>query len=561
MTERSNLRTGGQILIETLKLHGVDTVFCVPGESYLAALDAFFDAQAEIRLITCRHENGAAFMAEAYGKLTGRPGVCFVTRGPGASNASIGVHTGFLDSTPMVLFVGQVPRDHLEREALQEVDLRRMYGPLTKWATQIDSARRIPEMVSRAFHLAVSGRPGPVALALPQDMLAERAEVADAGTYKAVQAHPGADDLARMRELLANARRPVMMVGGSGWTREASADILAFAEANNLATVCSVRCQDRFDNRHRNYAGDVTFGTNPPLLERLAAADLVLVVGPRLGAVESQGYSLFQVPRPRQRLIHVHPGAEELGRVYQADVMINSGMPPFAAAARALEPVDSSAWTEWAAESRADYLAALEPDPCPGELDMGEVMKVVGELLPRDAIIVNDAGNFSGWAHRFYQFSVYPSQLAPACGSMGYGLPAAIAAKVVAPERTVVCFVGDGGFLMTGSELATAFQQELDPVVLLVNNGLYGSIRMDQERDYPGRVIATNLANPDFTAYAAAFGAHSEVVERTEDFAPAFERALGAGRAAVLELKLDPEAITTRTTLSQIRATAQGRSQ
>ena len=559
MRERGNLRTGGQILIDALRVHGVDTVFCVPGESYLEALDAFYDARHDIRLITCRHESGAAFMAEAYGKLTGRPGVCFVTRGPGACNASIGVHTGLQDSTPMVLLIGQVARDRVEREALQELDFRRLYGVLSKWVAQIDSPRRIPEMVSHAFHLAVSGRPGPVVLALPEDMLVERACVADAGAYQVVQASPGAEDLARMRELLARAQRPVMMVGGGGWTTRASVDIVAFAEANNLPTACSFRCQDRFDNRHGNYVGDVGFYGNPKLFERLEEADLVLVVGPRLGQATTLGYTLFQVPRPRQRLIHVHAGSDELGRVYQADLMINSGMPQFAAAARALPPVDGSAWAAWAAEAREDYLAALEPGPCPGDLDMGEVMKVLGRRLPTDAIVTIDGGNFSGWAHRFHQFGVYPSQLGPTNGAMGYGIPAAIAAKAVEPERVVVCFVGDGGFLMTGSELATAMREGLDPVVLVINNGMYGTIRMNQEQSYPGRVIATDLTNPDFAAYAAAFGAYGEVVERTADFAAALDRALGAGRAAVLELKLDAEAIGTRTTLSAIRAAAEAK--
>jgi acetolactate synthase-1/2/3 large subunit len=557
MSEQVKPRTGGQILVDALRVHGVDTVFCVPGESYLAALDALYDVGNEVRLVTCRHESGAAFMAEAYGKLTGRPGVCFVTRGPGACNASIGFHTGLQDSTPMVLFIGQVDRDFSEREALQEIEFRRMYGELSKWVAQIEDPARIPEMVSRAFHLAVAGRPGPVVLALPEDMLREEAEVADTAPYRVVQASPAAADLERLRELLARAQRPMMVLGGGGWTLRARADIMAFAEANGLPATCAFRNQDRFDNRHPNYAGEVAIGTNPKLLERLANADLVLAVGPRLGEVTSQRYKLFEAPNPRQPLVHVHPGAEELGRVYQGELLINAGMAQFAAAARALEPVDASARSAWIEAARADYLANLEPDPVPGDLDMYEVVRILGEKLPDDAILVNDAGNFSGWAHRYFQYRDFPSQLGPTNGAMGYGLPAAIAAKTVHPGRKVVCFSGDGGFLMTGSELATARQQGLDPVVLVINNGLYGTIRMNQEQFHPGRVIGSELANPDFVAYAASFGAFAEKVSRTEEFEPALERALSAGRAAVLELVLDPEAITTRTSLSAIRSAAE----
>jgi acetolactate synthase-1/2/3 large subunit len=558
MSERSNLRSGGQILIDALKVHRVDTVFCVPGESYLEALDAFYDARQAIRLVTCRHESGATFMAEAYGKLTGRPGVSFVTRGPGACNGSIGLHTGLQDSTPMVLFVGQVGRGLSTREALQEIDFRHMYGPLAKWVGQVEDPARIPEMVSHAFHLAVSGRPGPVVLVLPEDMLRERAAALDTGSYAKVQASPAAQDLERLRELLAAARRPLMVVGGGGWTAEACADIMAFAEANDLPTACSFRCQDRFDNRHRNYIGDLAFGGNPALFKRAREADLVLAAGPRLGEVTTQGYTLLEAPNPRQTLIHVHAGAEELGRVFQAELMINAGPLQFAAAARALEPVDAAAWAVWAREGHEGYLANLEPDPCPGDLDMGAVMKTLEERLPADAIVANDGGNFSGWVHRFHRYTVYPSQLGPTNGAMGYGLPAAIAAKVTCPERQVICFSGDGGFLMTGNELATAMQENLALVVLVINNGLFGTIRMHQERDHPGRIIATDLVNPDFAAYAASFGAHGETVERTEDFAPAFERAMGCGGPALLDLRIDPEAITTRTTLSALRAAAEG---
>ena len=497
MSQQEKPRSGGQILIDALRVHGVDTVFCVPGESYLAALDALYDAGNEIRLVTCRHESGAAFMAEAYGKLTGRPGVCFVTRGPGACNASIGLHTALQDSTPLVLFIGQVDRGYSEREALQEIEFRRMYGELSKWVAQIEDPARIPELVSRAFHLAVAGRPGPVVLVLPEDMLREEAEVADTAPYKVVQASPAAADLERLRQLLAASERPMMVLGGGGWTPRARADIMAFAEANGLPATCAFRNQDRFDNRHPNYAGEVAIGSNPKLLERLANADLVLAVGPRLGEITSQRYELFEVPNPSQPLVHVHPGAEELGRVFQGELLINAGMPQFAAAARALEPNDAGARSAWIEAARADYLANLEPGPVVGDLDMFEVVRILGEKLPDDAIIATDAGNFSGWSHRYFQYRDFPSQLGPTNGAMGYGLPAAIAAKTVHPGRKVVCFSGDGGFLMTGSELATAKQQGLDPVVLVINNGTYGTIRMNQEHSYPGRVIGTDLANPD----------------------------------------------------------------
>lgn len=556
MREGTNLRTGGQILVDALKIHGVDMAFCVPGESYLAVLDALYDAHDAIRLITCRQEGGAANMAEAYGKLTGRPGICFVTRGPGATNASIGVHTAFQDSTPMILFVGQVARDQVEREAFQEIDFRRMFGPLTKWVAQIDDATRIPELVSQAFHRAVAGRPGPVVIALPEDMLTDRVAVADAGPYKIVRPHPGAADLAAMRDRLAAAERPFMILGGGGWDARAVTDIAAFAEANDLPVGASFRCQDLFDNAHRNYAGDVGIGINPALAERIRNADLLLVVGARLGEMTTSGYTLVEVPRPKQTLIHVHAGAEELGRVYQADLPINAGMAQFAAAARALPPVDSAAWRKWTADARADYLANLEAPQIPGSLQMGEVMAYLRERLPADAILTNGAGNFATWLHRFYQYRTFRTQLAPTSGAMGYGVPAAVAAKAVHPDRPVVCFSGDGDFLMNGQELATAVQYGLDIVILVINNGMYGTIRMHQERRYPGRISGTDLVNPDFAAYARAFGAHGETVEKTAEFAPAFERAMKAGRPALIELRLDPEAITPRTTLSRIRADA-----
>jgi acetolactate synthase I/II/III large subunit len=550
------MRTGAQILVDQLRIHGVDTVFCVPGESYIAALDALREARGEIRLLTCRQEGGAANMADAYGKLTGRPGICFVTRGPGATNASIGVHTAFQDSTPLILFMGQVARGHRGREGFQEVDVDRMFDRQSKWAAEIVDPARIPELVSRAFHAAASGRPGPVVLALPEDLLSEPCDAPDAGPYKVVQAHPGADDLDAVRELLAGAERPLMLVGGGTWSAAASRDVLAFAEANGLPTAAAFRWQDCFDNRHRLYVGEVGIAVNPALARRIEEADVLLVVGPRLGEATTSGYTLVDVPRPRQRLVHVHPGADELGRVYQADVLVNSGLPQFCAAAAGLEPVDGSRWAAWAEAARADYLANIEPLPAPGDVNVSEIVAWLRERLPPDAIVTNGAGNYTVWAHRFYQFSRFRTQLAPTSGAMGYGVPAAVAAKLVHSDRIVVCFSGDGDFLMSGHELATAVQYELPVVILVVNNGMYGTIRMHQERQFPGQVYGTDLVNPDFVAYARAFGAHGALVERTESFEPAFERALEFGRPAVLELRVDPEAITPRATLTQIREAA-----
>ncbi len=550
-------RSGGQILVDQLRLHGADTVFCVPGESYIAALDALREARDAIRLITCRQEGGAANMAEAYGKLTGRPGLCFVTRGPGATNASVGVHTAFQDSTPMILLMGQVARGARGREAFQEVDVDRIFDGQSKWAAEIDDPVRIPELLARAFSVATSGRPGPVVLALPEDMLVERCDVDDAAPYRAVQAYPGSDDLARLRELLARAERPLAIVGGGGWTEQASADLLAFVEANGLPTGASFRCQDYLDNRSSCYVGDVGLAINPALAQRVREADLLLALGTRLGESTTSGYTLVEAPRPRQRLVHAHPGIEELGRVYQAELAIVSGLPELCAALRRLEPVDGGRWAGWAADGRADFLAHSSPLPSPGPVNVSEVVGYLSERLPDDAILTNGAGNFTVWAHRFYRFRRYRTQLAPTSGAMGYGVPAAVAARVVHPGRVVVCLSGDGDFLMNGQELATAIHYELPIVVVLVNNGMYGTIRMHQERQFPGRPYGTDLVNPDFAAYARAFGAHGEVVERTEDFPPAFERSLATGQPALIELRVDPEAITPRASLTEIREQAE----
>lgn len=556
MAEPSNLRSGGQILIDALKIHGVDTAFCVPGESYLAALDALHDARDQINLIVCRQEGGAAYMAEAYGKMTGRPGICFVTRGPGATNASVGVHTAFQDSTPMILFIGQVARDQVEREAFQEIDFRRMFGQMAKWVAEIDDAARIPEYVSQAFHRAMNGRPGPVVLALPEDMLTDRVGVADAGCYKPVRPSPSAAQMQGLLSRLSRAKRPLMILGGGGWSAEAVVDIRSFVEAMNLSVGCSFRCQDLFDNLHPNYAGDIGIGINPKLADRVKEADLLLVVGARLGEMTTSGYTLLNIPVPRQELIHVHASAEELGRVYQAALPINAGMAEFAAMAKALPPLPSRAWDAETKAAHADYLAWSTPPQVEGPVQMGEIMAWLERRLPEDAIMTNGAGNYATWLHRFHRHRRFRTQLAPTNGSMGYGVPAAVAAKLAAPNRMVVSFNGDGCYMMNGQELATAIQYGLPVIFLVINNGTYGTIRMHQERSYPGRVSGTDLVSPDFVALAKAYGAHGELVEKTADFAPAFDRCVAAGKPALIEVRLSAEVLTPRQTLSQIRAAA-----
>ena len=545
-------RSGGKILVDQLELHGAELAFCVPGESYLAVLDALHDAP--IRLVTCRHEAAAANMAEAYGKLTGKPGICLVTRAPGATHASIGVHTAHQDSTPLILLIGQVGRDMSEREAFQEIDYRRMFNPFAKWVAQIDRAERIPELLARAFTVATAGRPGPVVLALPEDMLVDEVEVPDARPYLRVRTHPGADDLARLRGLVAGAERPLAIAGGGGWTEQAGRDLVAFCEASALPVATSFRCQDHVDNLSPVYAGHVGVGIDQKLARRVRDADLLLVVGARLGEMTTGGYTLVEPPLSRQALVHVHAGAEELGRVFQPTLPIHAGSPEFAAAlAACVTGTQSPSRRVLVEEAHADFLATLEPVSPPGELNLSEVVRTLSERLPDDAIWTIGAGNFAIWAHRFHAFRRYHTQLAATSGAMGYGVPAAIAAKILHPERTVVCFAGDGDFLMSGQELATATQEGAAVLFLVVDNGMYGTIRMHQERKYPGRTVGTSLTNPDFAAYATSFGAQGELVERTEEFAPALERALAAGRPALLHLRVDPEAITPQTTLSALR--------
>jgi acetolactate synthase-1/2/3 large subunit len=554
MSERS--RTGGQILVDQLVSHGVEHIFCVPGESYLAALDALHDAS--IPVTVCRQEGGAAMMAEAYGKLTGKPGICFVTRGPGATNASPGIHIARQDSSPMILFVGQVGRDMREREAFQELDYRAVFGSVAKWVTEVDDASRFPELVSRAFHVATSGRPGPVVIALPEDTLTDLATVADAPRFEPVETHPGLTQMAELQKLLWAAERPIAILGGSRWSATAVQRFERFAERFALPVSCSWRRQMLFHADHPSYAGDLGLGVNPKLLKSIQDSDLVLLVGGRMSEIPSQGYTLLEIPAPKQKLVHVHPDPDELGRVYRPHLAINASPTAFTAALEGVQPPTEIRWRERAAQAHADYLAWSDPSPIrtPGALQMGQVMAHLRKVLPRDSIFCNGAGNFATWIHRFWPFGGYGTQLAPTSGSMGYGVPAAIGAKRFWPDRTVVCFAGDGDFLMNGQEFATAVQYELPVLILVIDNGMYGTIRMHQEKHYPGRVSATLLKNPDFAAYARAFGGHGERVERTEEFAPALERAMASGTPAILHCLIDPETITPATTLTAIREKA-----
>ncbi len=548
-------RSGGQILADQLAIQGADMVFCVPGESYIDVIDGLYNHANKIRMINTRHEGGASNMAEAYGKLTGRPGICMVTRGPGATNASIGLHTAFQDSTPMIMFIGQVARDMVDREAFQELDYRRVFGEMAKWVAQIDDVLRIPEYISRAYHTALSGRPGPVVLALPEDMLTDTAIIADIS--RAAVAPPIAPSAAAMSDLsamLAEATRPFMIVGGATWTQAAVSNIQEFAKANGIPVGVSLRSQDCFDNRHPNYAGDVGIAVNPKLAERIRQSDLLLVVGPRLGEMTTQGYSLLDLPEPSQKMVHVHPGIEELGRVFLPDLAINATMPEFAKLASALAPFSAPDREDWVTSAHADYLERIKPTEVPGPVNMGKIVSYLNSKLPEDAILTAGAGNYTVWAHRFFQHKSFRTQLAPTSGAMGYSVPAAISAKLTAPERMVVSFNGDGCFMMLGQELATAMQFNAPVIFLIVNNGMLGTIRMHQEHGYPSRVYATSLANPDFAALAEAYGAYGEKVVRTGDFAYAFDRAVASGKPAVLEMMVDPEVLTPEKTLSAARA-------
>ena len=551
MRAKDNLRTAAEVLVDQLIVHGVRHVFCVPGESYLAVLDAFHDSALDVTV--CRQEGGACMMAEAVGKVTGRPGVCFVTRGPGATNASPGIHIARQDSTPLVMFVGQIGRDMREREAFQELDYRAVFGSMTKWATEIDDPARVPEIVSRAFHTAANGRPGPVVVAIPEDMLTERVAVADAPPFALIETSPGPDEMAKFAGMLSAARAPIMLLGGSRWSQAASDAVARFAQKHALPVATTFRRAHLFDALHPCYAGDLGIGPNPKLIERIKGADLVVLVGGRLGELPSQSYTLFDIPRPQVPLVHVHPGAEELGRVYSPNLAIHATPTAFAAA---LEKLELPRPLRGAADAaHADYLAWTEkPTEQPGAVNFGAVMVWLRDNLPPDAIICNGAGNYAAWIHRFLRMRRFGQHVAPTAGSMGFGVPAAVAMKRLYPERPVVCIAGDGDFLMNGQEFATAVQYDLPFTIIISDNGQYGTIRMHQEREYPGRVSATELRNPDFPAYARAFGGFGISVERTEDFPAAFKEAQASGKPAIIRLKIDPEAITPTTTLAKIRA-------
>jgi acetolactate synthase-1/2/3 large subunit len=551
------MRNGGRILVDQLSVHGVTDIFCVPGESYLAVLDALHDAN--MRVTVCRQEGGAAFMAEAVGKLTGRPGIAMVTRGPGAMNAAHGIHVAAQDSTPLILFIGQVARDMKEREAFQEMDYKAVFGSFAKWVVEIDRAERIPELVSRAFHVATQGRPGPVVVALPEDMLTEAAEVADAPPYRPAASLPGPEAMQALARRLAQAERPMLLLGGSGWSEQAVARMVAFAERFELPAAVSFRRQMLFPADHANFAGDLGLAPNPRLVARLKESDLILLVGGRLSETPSQGYELLPIPGDGSRLVHVHAGAEELNRVYRAGLAILASPEGFCAALEGLAPDAPPAWRGSAAAAHADYLAWSDTAPIksPGDLQMAEVMAHLKKTLPADAILCNGAGNYASWLHRFWPYRSFGGQLAPTCGSMGYGVPASVGAKRAMGQRTVLSFAGDGCFLMNGQEFATAVQYGLAVIFVVIDNGMYGTIRMHQEREYPGRVSATELTNPDFAALARAYGGHGETVRRTEEFAPALERAMASGRPAIIHCHLHPEAITPTRTLSEIRAASQ----
>jgi acetolactate synthase I/II/III large subunit len=553
------MRSGGRILVANLLAQRATLAFGVPGESYLAVLDALHDAAACLRFVVCRHEGGAAYMAEAFGKLTGRPGILLVTRGPGASNAAVGLHTAMQDSTPLIAFVGQVGSGTVDREAFQEIDYRRMYGSVAKWVAQIDRAERIPEYVAHAYRVAMSGRPGPVVLALPEDMLAADADVADAPYVEAIAAAAARDDVRRVEAMLHDAQRPLVIVGGSRWDDAARRALVRFAEASQLPIACAFRRQDVFDNAHPLYAGDVGIGINPKLAMRVREADVLLVIGERLGEMTTSGYTLLDVPVPSQTLVHVHPDAMKLGRVYQPALAIAATPGAF------LTAIDGSAvlpatQRDAATRAHADYDAWRAPRHVPGDVDLWQVAQWLDERLPADAVMTNGAGNYTAWVHRLFRYGGGRRQLAPYSGSMGYGVPSAVAAKLVHPERVVVSWNGDGCFLMNGQEMATAVQYGLAIVFVVIDNGMYGTIRMHQEREYPGRVVGTDLVNPDFAQLARAYGAHGETVLETAGFAPAFERALASGRPCLLHVKIDPQAITMNASLDAVRKQGEQRS-
>ena len=556
-------QAAGHLIVECLVAQGVEVAFGVPGESYLAVLDGFHAYRDQIRFVTNRQEGGAAFMAEAQGKLTGRPGVCFVTRGPGATNASIGVHTAFQDSTPMVLFVGDVASDMRDREAFQEVDYCSFFGPSTKGfakrVERIDDARRIPEYVARAFATAMNGRPGPVVLVLPEDMLVQEVDVAPLPRVDAVEAWSDPGALRSLRELLLKSERPLVIAGGGGWTQQAAQALQRFAENWKLPVANAFRFQDTFDNHHPQYAGDVGIAPNPKLAQRVKDSDLIIAIGPRLGEMTTGGYTLLEAPRTRQKLVHLHASAEELNRVYQADLAINATMNAAARSLEVLSAPPSVPWESWTQGCQADYLANLQPQALPGDIDMPAIVATLQKHLPADAVVTNGAGNFASWVHRFWRYTGlatgHKTQLAPTNGAMGYGVPAGIAAAILT-GRTVFTIAGDGDFLMNGQELATAVQHGAKTIIVLLNNSMYGTIRMHQEREYPQHVSGSQLQNPDFAALARAYGYAGVRITRTAEFEVELKAALARAEGTLIEVTLNPEVITTRGTLSAITQTA-----
>ena len=546
------MRHGGKVLIDQLEAQGVTTAFTVPGESFLAALDGLHDSN-RIKTIVCRQEGGASMMAEASGKLTGDPGICFVTRGPGAANAMSGLHVARQDSTPMVAFVGMPSLGHEDREAFQEIEIKQLFTSFVKWAAVVRDPHRIPEYVSHAFHLARSGRPGPVVLGLPEDVLAAETAVTDAKPARIAEPQPAAADIDALQRRLEAASRPLLIVGGPGWSAAIQRQIEAFAARFDLPTAAAFRYQDYLDNRHPCYVGCVGIGVDAALAAAVKDADLLIVIGARLGEMTTSGYTLLDIPNPAAYLVHVHPSADELGSVYRADLPIAATAGALVARLGALKPPATIGWSVRRAALRAAYEKTLEPIALPGAVKLAEVMRTLSELLPEDGILANGAGNFAAFVHRYFQYKGYRTCLAPTSGSMGYGLPAAIAAKIAHPTRPVVGVQGDGDFLMTGQELATAVQYDLPTITIIANNGMYGTIRAHQERAYPRRVIGTTLVNPDFAAYAASFGAVGHTIEATRDFAPALRAALISAKPSVIELKLDPEALSPRKTLTEIR--------
>ena len=563
MDKTEKKQIAGHLLVECLVEQGVTHAFGVPGESFLAVLDGFHAYKDHIQFITNRQEGGAAFMAEAQGKLTGRPGICFVTRGPGATNASIGIHTAFQDSTPMVLFVGDVGSDFRDREAFQEVDYNSFFGPntkgLAKRVERVDDPERLPEYVSRAFAMAMNGRPGPVVVVLPEDMLTQMVTARPLPRVDAVEAwcDPGA--LRKLREMLLAAQRPFVIAGGGGWTPQAAQALQRFAEAWKLPVGNAFRFQDTFDNHHPLYAGDVGIGINPALARRIESSDLIIALGPRLGEMTTGGYALLKAPKIAQKLVHIHGGAEELHRVYHADLAMNATMNAAARALEVLSPPPELPWEAWAQEAHADYLANLEPQPLPGPIDMPAIIACIDRHLPADAIVTNGAGNFASWMHRFHRHhglaKGHKTQLAPTSGAMGYGVPAGIGASILT-GRTVLTIAGDGDFLMNGQELATAMQFGGKTIIVLLNNSMFGTIRMHQEREYPHHESGSGLRNPDFVALAQAYGYAGVHIERTDQFEPTLTAALALERGTLIEVRLDPEVITTRATMTAIREAA-----